>query len=190
MIEDVLVKVDKFIFPINFVILDFEADRTCPLILGRPFLNTDKALIDVHKGKLTLRAGDEEVDFFMSKLMNYPSEDETCMKIVAIDECVKEMNFSLNESEDDEQKDVKLESEKEEEHTFTKLELLVRSDNPTPPSIEKPPKLDLKPLPNHLRYAFLSDNNTLSIIISNKLTIEQEKKVCKVVKGKVRALGW
>ena len=82
------------------------------------------------------------------------------------------MNFSLHGSEDDEQEDVKLESEKEEEHIFIKPELLVRSDNLTPPSIEKPPKLELNPLPNHLRYAFLSDNNTLPIIISNKLTIE------------------
>ena len=55
----------------------------------------------------------------------------------------KKVNFSSDESEDDEQKDVKLESEKEEEHTFTKPELLVRSDNPTPPSIEKPPKLEV-----------------------------------------------
>ena len=122
--------------------------------------------------------------------MKYPLEDETCMKIVVIDECVKDVNFSLDGSEDDEQEDVKLESEKEEEHIFTKPELLVRSDNPTPPFIEKPPKLELKPLPNHLRYAFLSDNNTLPIIISNKLTIEQEKMVCKIVKGRVRALGW
>ena len=129
-IEDVLVKVDKFIIPVDFVVLDFEVDRTCLLILGRPFLNTSKALIDVHKGKLTLRVGDEEVDFFMSKLMNYPSEDETCMKFVVIDECVKDVIFSLDGSEDDEKKNMKLESEKEEEYTFTKPELLVRSDNP------------------------------------------------------------
>ena len=94
------------------------------------------------------------------------------MKIFAIDECAKEVNFSLGESNDDEEKDMELESEKEEEQTFIKPELLVRSDNPTPPSIERPPKLELKPLPSHLRYAFLSDNNTLPIIISNKLTIE------------------
>ena len=42
-IEDVLVKVDKFIFPVDFIVLDFETDKTCPLILGRPFLNTGKS---------------------------------------------------------------------------------------------------------------------------------------------------
>ena len=46
-VEDVLVKVDKFIFPADFVILDFEEDKKIPIILGRPFLATGKTLIDV-----------------------------------------------------------------------------------------------------------------------------------------------
>ncbi|XP_038890435.1 uncharacterized protein LOC120079995 [Benincasa hispida] len=53
--EDVLVKVDNFIFPADFIILDYEADRDVPIILGRPFLATGKVLIDVHKGELTMR---------------------------------------------------------------------------------------------------------------------------------------
>ena len=48
-IEDVLVKVDKFIFPVDFIVLDFEADKEVPIILGRPFLATAKTLIDVQK---------------------------------------------------------------------------------------------------------------------------------------------
>ena len=48
-IEDVLVKVDKFIFPVDFIVLDFEADKEVPIILGRPFLITRKNLIDVQK---------------------------------------------------------------------------------------------------------------------------------------------
>lgn len=47
-IEDVLVQVDKFIFPADFIILDYEVDRDIPFILGRPFLATKRALIDVH----------------------------------------------------------------------------------------------------------------------------------------------
>ena len=46
-IEDILVKVDKFIFPIDFIVLNFEADKKMPIILGRPFLATGKTLIDV-----------------------------------------------------------------------------------------------------------------------------------------------
>ncbi|XP_022883488.1 uncharacterized protein LOC111400304 [Olea europaea var. sylvestris] len=49
-IEDVLVKVDKFIFPADFIILDMEEDHDIPIILGRPFLATGRALIDVQKG--------------------------------------------------------------------------------------------------------------------------------------------
>ncbi|XP_027337191.1 uncharacterized protein LOC113850866 [Abrus precatorius] len=54
-IEDVLVKVDKFIFPVDFVILDMDEDTDVPLILGRPFLATAGAIIDVRDGKLILR---------------------------------------------------------------------------------------------------------------------------------------
>ncbi|KAK6125377.1 hypothetical protein DH2020_040881 [Rehmannia glutinosa] len=53
-VEYVLVKVDKFIFPMDFLVLDMEGDRDVPLILGRPFLATARALIDVQKGELTL----------------------------------------------------------------------------------------------------------------------------------------
>ncbi|XP_073120556.1 uncharacterized protein [Henckelia pumila] len=56
-VEDVLVKVNKFIFPADFVILDMDKDEETPLIFGRPFLATARALIDVHKGELTLRVG-------------------------------------------------------------------------------------------------------------------------------------
>ena len=56
-IEDVLVKVDKFIFPMDFLVLDMEKDRATSIILGRPFLATRQALINVKNGELTLRVG-------------------------------------------------------------------------------------------------------------------------------------
>ena len=52
MAEDVLVKVDKFIFPVDFVVMDIEEDIEVPLILGRPFMKTAKVIIDVDNGKL------------------------------------------------------------------------------------------------------------------------------------------
>lgn len=58
-IEDVLVHVDKFIFPTNIIILDYDADIDVPIILGRPFLATGRTLIDVEKGELTMRVQDE-----------------------------------------------------------------------------------------------------------------------------------
>jgi len=54
-VEDVLVKVDKFIFPVDFVVMDIEEDIEVPLILGRPFMKTSKVIIDVDDGKLKVR---------------------------------------------------------------------------------------------------------------------------------------
>ena len=47
MIEDVLVKVDKFIFPVDFIVLDMEEDKEIPILLGKPFLATGRAMIDL-----------------------------------------------------------------------------------------------------------------------------------------------
>ncbi|XP_020209688.1 uncharacterized protein LOC109794656, partial [Cajanus cajan] len=59
-VEDLLVKVDKFFFPVNFVVMDMEEDSEVPLILGRPFMKTAKVIIDVDDGKLKVRVhGDE-----------------------------------------------------------------------------------------------------------------------------------
>ncbi|GKD25290.1 ribonuclease H-like domain-containing protein [Tanacetum coccineum] len=61
--ENVLVRIDKFIFPIDFIILDIPEDDDVPLILGRPFLSTAHSKIDVYKRKFTLRAGEEKLVF-------------------------------------------------------------------------------------------------------------------------------
>ncbi|KAK5840268.1 hypothetical protein PVK06_009159 [Gossypium arboreum] len=60
-IEDVLVKIDKFIFPVDFVVLNIEEDTNVPLILGWPFLATAKTIIDVGTGELTLHVGDKTI---------------------------------------------------------------------------------------------------------------------------------
>ena len=54
-IEDVLFKVDKFIFPADFIVLDMDEDADIPIILGRPFLAMGMTLIDVQRGELTMR---------------------------------------------------------------------------------------------------------------------------------------
>ena len=62
-LEDVLIKVGKFIFPVDFVVMNMEEDTQVPLLLGRPFLAPGTALIDVKKGELTLIIGEEAVYF-------------------------------------------------------------------------------------------------------------------------------
>ncbi|XP_039118636.1 uncharacterized protein LOC120254630 [Dioscorea cayenensis subsp. rotundata] len=78
-IEDVLLKVYKFIFPVDFMILDVDKDVNVPLILGQPFLDISQALIDVSNGRITLWVGDEEVFFALSDAMKHTfAYDDTC----------------------------------------------------------------------------------------------------------------
>ena len=83
-IEDVLVKVDKFIFSIDFIFLDMEEDKEIPIILGRLFLATSGALIDVQKGELKLRALEDEITFHvfrpMKLLDDYPNKDTSVLR--------------------------------------------------------------------------------------------------------------
>ena len=69
---DVLVKVDTFIFLEDFVILDCKVDFEVPIILGRPFLATGRALVDVERGELKFRLNKEEVKFNICRSMKQP----------------------------------------------------------------------------------------------------------------------
>ncbi|KAK5836108.1 hypothetical protein PVK06_011858 [Gossypium arboreum] len=90
-IEDVLVKVDKFIFPIDFVVLDMDEDVEVPLILGHPFLATTRAVIDVGDGKLVLRVGDEEIIFKIYDAMRFSREhDDSSYFINSIDHATQD----------------------------------------------------------------------------------------------------
>ncbi|XP_038875126.1 uncharacterized protein LOC120067659 [Benincasa hispida] len=77
-IEDVLVQVEKFIFPVDFIILDYEADTEVPIILGCPFLVTGRTLIDVQKGELTIRVDNQHVKFNVLNTLKYLNDMENC----------------------------------------------------------------------------------------------------------------
>ncbi|GKF84724.1 reverse transcriptase domain-containing protein, partial [Tanacetum coccineum] len=72
--EDVFVNVGKFQFPANFVVVDFEPDLRVPLILGRCFLKTNHALIDVYEGEITLRVGKEAITFNLDQTSKYTAD--------------------------------------------------------------------------------------------------------------------
>nr|GEU56108.1 reverse transcriptase domain-containing protein [Tanacetum cinerariifolium] len=105
--EDVFVKVGKFHFPTDFVVVHFEADPRVPLILGRSFLRTGRALIDVYEEEITLRVNDEAVTFNLNQTMRYSCtyDDMSVNQIDVIDvareEYAQEMlGFSKNSSGD------------------------------------------------------------------------------------------
>ncbi|GJX24311.1 reverse transcriptase domain-containing protein [Tanacetum coccineum] len=90
--EDVDVKVGKFQFSADFVVVDFDADPRVPLILGRSFLKTGRALIDVYEGELTLRVGKEAVTFNLDQTSRYSSnyDDMTANRIDVIEMACEE----------------------------------------------------------------------------------------------------
>ena len=83
-LEDVLIKVGKFIFPTNFVVIDIEEDKQVALLLGRPFLAIGAALIDAKKGELTLRVRDEAVHFNLNHSLKQPELSNVDCEIVEI----------------------------------------------------------------------------------------------------------
>ncbi|XP_030510177.2 uncharacterized protein LOC115724938 [Cannabis sativa] len=200
-IEDVLVQVDKFIFLVDFIILDYEADREVPIIIGRPFLATGRTLIDVQNGELTMKVNDQKVTFNVFNNMRFLNEIEECFRLSVIDSIVTERIYkevwedeklisSLYELEDlseDEETQVSwvelVQPVPKFKRPFESLELKESNFKPPKPSIQEPPKLELKPLPIHLKYAYLGENEMLSVIIAAGLEVEDEGALLEVLKS-------
>ncbi|XP_050238205.1 uncharacterized protein LOC126687691 [Mercurialis annua] len=179
-VEDVLVKVDKFIFPVDFVILDYAVDKNCPMILRRPFMNTRRALIDVHAGNLTLRIDEDSLEFDMKRLMRNATKEEGWDKVteqltvpnslhVSSEICKSEEGIESAQvlevsfiSEEPTEQD-KGEDPKEDESTPDEL---IRNERVTPPSSVKTPKVELKLLPSHLSPS----------VVMHKIHLEDESK--------------
>ncbi|KMS98172.1 hypothetical protein BVRB_4g095000 [Beta vulgaris subsp. vulgaris] len=199
-VEDVFVKVDKLIFPADFYVLDMEHDKhATPILLGRPFLKTARTKIDVHSGCLTMEFDGSLVEFNIYDSMKFPRDDHSCYSIDVIDSYSQDV-FDIG-GEDSlqvalehslEGNDVKYVLSANLQETVQALEehvtfpLVPSFVGPLPltippgkllPSILQAPVVELKSLPEHLKYAFLGDGDTLPVIISSKLSQEQERKL-------------
>ena len=98
-IEYILVKVDKFIFPTDFIVLDIEEDREIPIILGKPFLATRRAMINVQRGELKLRVQNDEVKFSVFNVVRHPTESDACFMIEAVEAIVSSQSGLTDPSE-------------------------------------------------------------------------------------------
>nr|GFA89274.1 hypothetical protein [Tanacetum cinerariifolium] len=101
--EDVFIKVGKFHFPTDFVVVDLEANPKVPLVLRRSFLGTGRALIDVYREEITLRVNDEFVTFNLNQTMRYSSmyDDKSVNRVdviyIAYEEFVQDvLDFQYN----------------------------------------------------------------------------------------------
>ncbi|XP_070003267.1 uncharacterized protein [Nicotiana sylvestris] len=182
-IDDVLVRVNKFILPANFVILDCEVDDEVPIILGRPFLATGKALVDVKAGERTFRVGDEKVVFHVCKSMRQPNSTKVCSFVDLVTEVIVDDTSAMINVKDPLEA-VLL------NHYVTEDEDLVEKTPPIKPSIEESPVLELKTLPSHLRYEFLGHCSTLPVILSSCLTNVHVDATLEVLQRKKREIGW
>ncbi|KAL4306259.1 hypothetical protein AHAS_Ahas16G0160400 [Arachis hypogaea] len=101
LVENILVKVGKFFLPADFLILDTGKDENSSIIIGRPFLATGRALIDVKLGELVLRVHDEQLVFHVFEDIHSAGEEERCMQ-------TELTNPTLQEPPDDAQHNLQL----------------------------------------------------------------------------------
>ena len=206
-LEDVLVKVGKFIFLVDFVVMKMEEDTQVPLLLGRPFLATGVALIDVQKGELTLRVGNEAVYFNLNKsLAQSDVDEENCMAIDNISPISLELNSNCNiqhSINENEMNFLYLKSVDYEllhfslQYTKTVLSLIENSQEKSRSKEKKATEqetstegLILKELPSHLKYAFLEPEKAKIVIILAALTEDGEQKLLKILRKYKEAIAW
>ncbi|PIN03167.1 DNA-directed DNA polymerase [Handroanthus impetiginosus] len=189
LIEDILVKVNKFIFPADFIVLDMETDSEIPIILGRPFLATGRTLINGQKGELTIRVQDQQITFNIFKAMKFPNKSDECFSVSLFD------SFAGNESIAKQSLDPLERAlldviDEENEEDLEVVKTLDASKFFKLRGIEEPPTLELKPLPGHLRYTYLGESDTLPLIILSSLSNLQVEKLLRVLRDYKYAIGW
>ncbi|XP_019265861.1 PREDICTED: uncharacterized protein LOC109243393 [Nicotiana attenuata] len=157
--------IGKFIFPAGFIILDYEANELVPIILGRPFLATGDAIIKVQEEPSAFNKDALEKALMLFNHLELEEEVEEMLQILdASSKYIRERS---------------------------QFEPLDRPIGPPPkPPVEEAPKLELKPLPSHLHYAYLGSSNTLPVIVSSHLSNLQEEKLLRVLRNHKHAIGW
>ncbi|GJV92873.1 reverse transcriptase domain-containing protein [Tanacetum coccineum] len=186
--EDVYVKVGKFHFPTDFVVVDFEADPRVPLILGRSFLRTGRALIDsVNQIDII----DEVCKEYAPELLEFSNKSLGGNPPLTYEPLTSEFILKEIEAylEDDSISPEIDHADCDPEGDICLIEKLLNNDPfQLPPmdlkqgeiikaksSMEEPPKLELKDLPSHLEYAYLEGNDKLPVIIAKSLKdVEKE----------------
>ena len=206
-LEYVLVKVGKFIFPVDFVIMQMEEDTQVPLLLGRPFLATGATLIDVQKDELTLRVGNEAVHFNINRSLEHPDVDaDSCMAVgnnslldvEFISNCI--LQHSINEIEMNFQYLESLDCEVLSSNLFNKEIVSSINENSQDEVCSQKQKtheqetiaelLTLKELPGHLKYEFLEPEKRKPVIISTALTEAEEQKFLVILRKYKEAISW
>ncbi|GKC64040.1 DNA-directed DNA polymerase [Tanacetum coccineum] len=178
-VENVLIKVDKFILPIDFVILDMPKDSRIPIILGRPFLATARAMIDVFNKKITLRVGDDEDLERGVNQIDLDNCNHTSNRIVG-DSDIKKVIWHIES----------FDTAYLEEQRIDGLDNIMSEHLYSVSASEiDEKKRELKSLPSHLEYAYLNGNDSFPLIISSKLSERKKKLLLQVLEKHKRAMA-
>ena len=144
---------------------------------------------------------EDEVKFNVFEVVRHPAESDTCFMTETIEAIVSsqsgltdplEASLVLSDSEkwgEEVEKYVKW-MDSCEPNRRKYYELLGENTQMSMPYVEQPPKMEQKPLPSHLRYAYLGNASTLPVIISASLTAAEEEKLLRVLRDHKAALGW
>ncbi|XP_060972217.1 uncharacterized protein LOC133038172 [Cannabis sativa] len=208
-IEDVLIKVDKFYFPVDFIVLDthFVEDISAQIsiILGRPFLATSNAIINCRNGVLKLSFGNMTVelnvfnvanksvdcdDVYEVNFIDFVTQDFMLNKDNSFENCVSHFGMNFESSFDSVNSLLESTPLINTEEWNTKVESIEPFRQLESQSLPEPPKLDLKVLPEDLKYAFLGESETFPVIIASALEKKQEEKLVQVLKSHKEAIGW
>ena len=179
-----------------------EDDNQVPILLGRPFLAIEGAIIDVKHGKLAFNVGKETVEFELANLMKSHSIKDSCCMIDIIDRCVKECSLAPTSHDGFEVCLISNAGTRLEGDAQTYEELLDESppieglnveelvEEEVVPLPKEAPKVELKPLPPNLRYEFLGPNSTYPIIVNASLDEEETEKLLNILKKYPKAIGY
>jgi len=188
-VEDVLVQVDKFIYHLDFIVLDTQPVEACnliPVILGRSFLATSNALINCRNGLMKLSFENMTLKMDIFNICKQPRDDNDLQEVDFIEKLVHDQfQTTSSEIEIDESDDLQMvyfQEESKASNWRPQIEELPPRSNESVPSSIQPPKPNLKPLPFNLKYLFLRENETFPIIISSKLNAHQEGKLLQTLK--------
>ncbi|GJV56396.1 reverse transcriptase domain-containing protein [Tanacetum coccineum] len=200
--ENVFVKVGKFYFPADFVVVDYDVDPRVPLILERPFLRTSQALIDVHAQEVlrfsdSLTSGNptpsEPIIAFSSPLFTPFEGGDFVLEEIKASLSSDSISPGIDDADFDLKGDIRLLKKLLNDDPSSPLrpkELNIEELKMIKSSIDDPPEFELKDLSSHLKYAFLEGTDKLPVIISKELKNEEKAALLKVLKSHKQAITW
>nr|GEX68885.1 reverse transcriptase domain-containing protein [Tanacetum cinerariifolium] len=192
--DDVFVKVGTFHFLTDFVVVDFEVDPQVPLILGRSFLRTGRALIDVYGEEITICVNDEAVTFNLNQTTRYSSTYDDMSggnPTLTSEPIVSDSSPSFTLFEESDFILEEIEAYLKDESISPEIGMPIQAEvAKAKSSIEEPPELELKDLPSHLEYAYLEGADKLPVIIAKYLKYDEKEALLKVLKSRKWATAW